>query len=83
MSAKYLKYRDILVAKGSNLYAALEAGKPKLAEKIYKGCEANYRASQGVATPIPQRAHSPPVSRLELPPCNDSTVPSDGTKPQG
>lgn len=43
MSTKYLRYRDVLVARGSDLYAALEAGNTKLAERIYKECEAKYR----------------------------------------
>lgn len=38
------KYKDILVGKGSTLYAALEANNKKLAEKIYKENTAKYCA---------------------------------------
>jgi hypothetical protein len=43
MSKKTLKYKDTVVAQGSSLYEALEAGDLKKAEAIYNACEKEYR----------------------------------------
>lgn len=41
--SKPIKYKDTTAAPGSKLHAALEARDMKLAEKIYKECEVEYR----------------------------------------
>lgn len=38
-----LKYKDVLVAKGSALYDALNSKDKKLAEKVYKATTENYK----------------------------------------
>jgi hypothetical protein len=42
VSSKSVKYKDILVAPGSQLFAAIEAGDTKGAEKIYKQVMAEF-----------------------------------------
>lgn len=42
MAKKVLKYKDVTVGYGSNLYNALEAGDMKLAEKLYRESEAEF-----------------------------------------
>jgi hypothetical protein len=41
--SKTIKFKDTVVAHGSKLYAALEDKDLKLAEKLYKECEVEYR----------------------------------------
>lgn len=42
MAKKTMRYEDTVVASGSNLYAALEAGDKKLAKKLYKESKAEF-----------------------------------------
>lgn len=41
--SKPIKYKDTTAAPGSKLHTALETNDLKLAEKIYKECEQEYR----------------------------------------
>jgi hypothetical protein len=43
MSKQTIKYKDTKVAPGTQLYAAIEAGDTKAAEKIYKECHKEWR----------------------------------------
>jgi hypothetical protein len=42
MNRRCIQYRDVKVAPGSDMFAALEAGDTKKAAAIYAQCEAEY-----------------------------------------